>query len=375
MRATTQPSWNCVPDPLRSSSNAVFWVSARRYERVDVMASNASATWMIAGSTSPLPLTAARCSFGGRVAGDGREEVDATEQLDRDELVALHALELGRGEAAGLVEELIGHDELADVVHQRGVAESFHPAGTEAQLFTHVLREHRHPLRVPRRVPILRLESEDQSLDRLLLRGLQLHEAREGSSGDEDRHGEERHHCGTEVEVHPANTQPEREKMGRPRRSMTRSCGNIARYRSPTRDCERNAQQERNERGSTRPRPVLRRQRASQLRRLRLRSDRPEGNGAGEERQAVDRSVDDDLAVLAASHLCVVDGSKYGDERDAEVETIRPEHDHRSSKDHRVAAEPNRGVDVHVHVVSRLRGQDARVQRSRQRVPVRNSAR
>ena len=57
--ASTQPSLNCVPEPLRSSSNAVSWVSARRYERVDVMASNASATWMIAGSTSAVPLTAA----------------------------------------------------------------------------------------------------------------------------------------------------------------------------------------------------------------------------------------------------------------------------------------------------------------------------
>ena len=86
---------------------------------------------MIAGSTRPVPSTAAVRRLGRRVAGDRREEVDATQQLDRHELVAPHPVELGLGEAAGLVEQLVRHDELADVVHQRGVAQTLHPPGSE----------------------------------------------------------------------------------------------------------------------------------------------------------------------------------------------------------------------------------------------------
>ncbi len=59
MSASTHSALNCVPAPSRSSANAVSWLSARRYERVEVMASKASATWMIAGSIRPLPSTAA----------------------------------------------------------------------------------------------------------------------------------------------------------------------------------------------------------------------------------------------------------------------------------------------------------------------------
>ena len=89
MSASTQPSLNWVPAPSRSSANAVSWLSARRYERVDVMASKASATWMIAGSIERRAVDGGRRRFGRGVAGDGSEEVDAVEQLDRHDLVAL----------------------------------------------------------------------------------------------------------------------------------------------------------------------------------------------------------------------------------------------------------------------------------------------
>ena len=50
------------------------------------MASKASATWMIAGSMSPVPLDGRGGRLGGGVAGDRREEVDAAQQLDRHDL-------------------------------------------------------------------------------------------------------------------------------------------------------------------------------------------------------------------------------------------------------------------------------------------------
>ena len=133
MSASTHSALNCVPAPSRSSANAVSWLSARRYERVEVMASKASATWMIAGSIEAGAVDGGGGGFGGGVTGDGSEEVDAVQQLDRHDLVALHPLELRLGETTGLVEELVRHDELADVVHQRGVAEPLHAPLAEAR--------------------------------------------------------------------------------------------------------------------------------------------------------------------------------------------------------------------------------------------------
>ena len=89
---------------------------------------------MIAGSISSGAVDGARSAASVvRVAGDGSEEVDAVQQLDRHDLVALDPLELRLGETARLVEDLVRHDELADVVHQRGVAESFHAPLAEAR--------------------------------------------------------------------------------------------------------------------------------------------------------------------------------------------------------------------------------------------------
>ena len=53
--------------------------------------------------------------------------------------------------------------------------------GLKRELLADVLGEHRDALRVPRRVPVLRLERKDQRLDRLLLRRLQLDESSQRS--------------------------------------------------------------------------------------------------------------------------------------------------------------------------------------------------
>ena len=120
-----------------------------------------------------------RRRFGCRVARDGREEVDAAQELDRHRFVEPHPVELGFGEAAGLVEQLVRHDELADVVHERCVAETLGPPRAERELLRDVRGERRDPLRVTGRVPILRLERPNQRLDRVLLRRLELQVARE----------------------------------------------------------------------------------------------------------------------------------------------------------------------------------------------------
>ena len=150
--------------------------------------------------------------LGGRVARDRSEEVDAAQQLDRHRLVALHPFELRLGQTTGLVEQLVGHHELADVVHERGVAEPLHAALAERELGTDVLGERGDALRVTGGVPVLRLERVDQRLDRLLLTRLQLEVARERRPRDQDRHDQKGNHGGAEGQVDPPETEPQEGK-------------------------------------------------------------------------------------------------------------------------------------------------------------------
>ena len=119
MSASTHWALNCVPAPSRSSSNAVSCA-----QRTPVRAGRGHGVERV-GDVDDRRLDQRRIarhrrgrSFGGRVTGDRREEVDAAQQLDRHRLVPLHTFELGLGQATGLVEQLVGNDQLADVVHQ-----------------------------------------------------------------------------------------------------------------------------------------------------------------------------------------------------------------------------------------------------------------
>src|SRR5205814_9808571 len=125
-------------------------------------------------------------SFGGGIARDRSEEVDAAEQFDRYELVTLHALELGLGETSRLIEELVRHDELADVVHQCRVAQALHTTRAEMELVTYIFGEGCDALRVACRVRVLRLERQDQRFDGLLLCRLHLKVVRECAPRDDE---------------------------------------------------------------------------------------------------------------------------------------------------------------------------------------------
>ena len=89
--------------------------------------------------------------FARRARRDRGEEVDAGEDLDRDVLVHAHLRELLGGELAPLVQEVVRHDELADVVHQRGEAQPLQPGRRHAQLVADVLRVVGDPFGVSRR--------------------------------------------------------------------------------------------------------------------------------------------------------------------------------------------------------------------------------
>ena len=142
------------------------------------------------------------------------------EHLHRHAFVNAHAGELFLGELARLVQQLVGHDELADVVHQRREAQPLHAGRHEVELLTDVTGVHRDPLRVTGGVRILLLERADEQLHRLVVRFLHAHVRREHLTRDEDRHDDEQHHRGTEAEVEPTEKiaeQHERQRLGRSR--------------------------------------------------------------------------------------------------------------------------------------------------------------
>ena len=92
------------------------------------------------------------------------------EHLHRHTLVDAHARELLLGELARLVEQLVRHDELADVVHQRREAQALHARRHEVELLADVAGVHRDPTRVTGGVRILLLERADEQLHGLVVR-------------------------------------------------------------------------------------------------------------------------------------------------------------------------------------------------------------
>ena len=63
---------------------------------------------------------------------------------------------------------------------------------------------------------VLRLEGEDERLDRLLLTRLELEVAGEGRTCDQDRDDEQRDDRSTQLQVHPPEPQPQQRKRKRP---------------------------------------------------------------------------------------------------------------------------------------------------------------
>ena len=68
-------------------------------------------------------------------------------QLERHGLVPANVIELFWSQLAGLVQHVIRNDELADVVHERRVMQTFEAAGLETELHPDQPRVPRDPLR------------------------------------------------------------------------------------------------------------------------------------------------------------------------------------------------------------------------------------
>ena len=114
-----------------------------------------------------------------RVQCDRPQEIDVAEHLHRYALVDAHPRELFLGELARLVEQLVGNDELADVVHQRAEAQALHPGRHEIEFLADVTGVDRHPFGVTGGVRVLLLERADEKLHGFVVRLLHSHVRRE----------------------------------------------------------------------------------------------------------------------------------------------------------------------------------------------------
>ena len=127
------------------------------------------------------------------------------EHLHGDRLVHPQPAELFLGQLPGLVEDLVRHDELADVVHQRGEVQPLPARRPEVQLFADVAGVLRDPLGVTGGVTVLRLERANQHLHGLVVRFGDAHVRAKHLPRDEDRHEDENERAGAEREVEPTD--------------------------------------------------------------------------------------------------------------------------------------------------------------------------
>ena len=156
------------------------------------------------------------------------------QHLHADLLVHAHLRELVGRQPARLVQQLVRHDELADVVHQRREPQPLEPGGHEVELFADVARVVGDALRVPRRVTVLRLERVDQHPDGLVVRFLHAHVRREHLAGDEDRHDDQQHHRRRRARGRGGRGGSRAPRTGRPRLERRSEPGqHVARRRRP----------------------------------------------------------------------------------------------------------------------------------------------
>ena len=114
---------------------------------------------------------------------------------------------------------MVRHNQLADVVHQRGEAQSLQPRRHEVELLADVPRVGRNALGVSGRVVVLALERTDQHVHGLFVRLLDPDVRREYLTGDQDWHDEHQNSGRADTEIEA----PEEEAEDRERQRLNRA--------------------------------------------------------------------------------------------------------------------------------------------------------
>ncbi len=99
---------------------AVGTIRGERVEAVDDGEDAGADRDVLAGDAVRVPAAVPALVVAAHDRHDGKREIDEREDVRAHVHVFLHLLELGVGEPAGLVEDALGHGELAGVVQQRG---------------------------------------------------------------------------------------------------------------------------------------------------------------------------------------------------------------------------------------------------------------
>ena len=101
-------------------------------------------------------------------ANDGRDRIgerDALQDFGAHQRVDLHLLEFFRGQAPGLVDDVFGNRQLADVVQQRSRAQRFDFGFGKSQFLRDLNREYAHALQVLVRGVVLGFDGQRKGLD------------------------------------------------------------------------------------------------------------------------------------------------------------------------------------------------------------------
>ena len=93
-------------------------------------------------------------------------EVDGREDVGADRRVRLHLVELDRGELARLVQDVLGHGQIAEIVEQRGRLDRLDlPVVFDAELTRQRHRVQLHPADVTAGDLVLGIDRQRQCLD------------------------------------------------------------------------------------------------------------------------------------------------------------------------------------------------------------------
>ena len=115
------------------------------------------------------------------VADDGHErvrELDAFEYLRADHRVQLHPVELGGGELARLVQDVVGNGDLADVVQERPGVQRLALLVREAEQAGHALGVNLHALHVLVRDLVFGIDGGGEGFERAHVQGARLFDVR-----------------------------------------------------------------------------------------------------------------------------------------------------------------------------------------------------
>ena len=120
----------------------------------------------LAGEAVGIAAAVPALVLGAHGGGEVRERADRADDLGADRRVLAHDVPLGTAQPAGLLQDRVGHADLADVVQQRHLADRGRVLGVHPELARDLERQLEHRLGMRSGVVLARVERRQQRLPR-----------------------------------------------------------------------------------------------------------------------------------------------------------------------------------------------------------------